>query len=119
MEDEKKIGEKPKEEEPLEEKPAEDKPKDLKIIIFTSSDIESCKPALDEVKRVAEEEKVEVEEIDTKGLEFPKDVIEGGGIPTTCVISKGEMKCHVGFGPKYKQKLLEMMKKLRERVKSG
>lgn len=103
----------------IDEKPAEDKPKNLKIIIFTSSDIESCKPAIDEVKRVAEGENVEVEEIDTKDLDFPKNVIEGGGVPTTCVISTGKIECHVGYGEDYKQKLLEMMKKLRERIKSG
>lgn len=118
MEEEKKIEEKPKEEK-QEEKTPEERLKELKIIIFTSSESEDCKPALEEVKSIAEEEKVEVEEIDAKDLDFPKNVIkEGGAIPTTCVVSSAKMMCHVGFGPEYKQKLLELMKKLREGIKS-
>lgn len=119
MEDEKKIEEKPKEEKPQEEKTPEEKLKELKIIIFTSSENEDCKPALEEVKSIAEEEKVEVEEIDAKDLDFPKNVIkEGGAVPTTCVVSGAKMMCHIGFGPEYKQKLLDLMKKLRERIES-
>jgi len=119
MEEEKKLEEKPEEEESQEEKPQEEKPKELKIIIFTSSGSEACKPALEEIKSVAEEEKVEVEEVDAEDLDFLKDIIkEGGAIPTTCVVSGAKMECHVGYGPEYKQKLLEIMKRLRERIRN-
>ena len=109
-----------KKEELQEEKPEEEeRPTDLKIIIFTSSESEACKPALEEVKTIAEEEKVEVEEINATDLDFPKDIIkEGGGIPTTCVVSGSKMECQIGYGPEYKQKLLEIMRRLRERIKS-
>ena len=118
MEEEKKEEEKPREEEPQEEKPDE-KPKELKIIIFTSSKSEACKPALEEVKSIAEEEKVVVEEIDVGDLDFTKDMVEeGAGVPATCVVSGSKMECQIGYGPEYKQKLLEIMKKLRERIKS-
>ena len=111
------MAEEEKKEEPQEETP--EKPKKLKIIIFTSSKSEACKPALDEVKSIAEEEKVVVEEIDVADLDFTKDMVEeSAGVPATCVVSGAKMECHIGFGPEYKQKLLEIMKRLRERIKS-
>ena len=114
MEEEKKIEEKPQE-----EKPQEEKPKKLKIIIFTSSKSEACKPALEEVTSIAEEEKVVAEEIDVGDLDFTKDMVEeGAGVPATCVVSGEKMECQIGYGPDYKQKLLEIMKRLRERIKS-
>lgn len=100
--------------EPQEEKP-EEKPKELTIIVFTSRESENCKLALEDAKRIAEEEGAGVEEIDIEDMEFSKDMIEGT-VPATCVASKGDMQCHVGFGDDYKQKLLELIKKLREQL---
>ena len=108
------MEEKPEEEESQEERPKE-KPKDLTIIVFTSSGSETCKLALEEVKRVAEEEGAGVEEIDVNDLDFSKDMITDGTVPIACVISGANMECHVGYGPEYKQKLIEIMRKLRER----
>ena len=118
MEEEKKIEEKPKEEKPQEEKSQEERLKELTIIVFTSSGSEACKPALEEARRIADEEGAKVEEIDVSDSDFLEDVIEGGAVPSTCVVSKKKMECHVGYGPEYKQKLLEIMKRLRERIKS-
>ena len=98
------------------EEPQRAKEEKPKLIIYTSKENEACKPVLEEAKRVADESGIELHELDVADLDFPKEALgEHGGTPTTCVVSKGRMECFVGGGPDYREKLLEIMRKLGEK----
>ena len=104
------------EEEPEEEPKgeAEEKPK---LIIYVSKENEAeCGPAVEEAKRIADESGLEMHELDVADLDFPKELLgERGGTPTTCVASGGSIQCFVGRDSSYKEKLLEIIKKIGER----
>lgn len=100
-------------EEPRKEESQEEKPR---LILYTSKENEACKPAVEEAKRIADESNIELNELDVADLDFPKEAMgEHGGTPTTCVVSGSKLECFVGYGPDYKDNLLEIMKRLEAR----